>query len=128
MTEPQSPDVLPVGTVLDGAYRLTQLVGQGAMGAVYEGHHTGAGKRVAVKVMHRGLTAYPELLARFRREAKVTGELAHPHVVNVFGCGTAPTGQPYLVMEFLEGEDLQTRLERVGPLSLETVVKIINQV
>ena len=128
MTEPQSPDVLPVGTVLDGMYRLTRLLGQGGMGSVYEATHTQAGKRVAVKVMHRDLAAYPELLARFRREAKVTSELAHPHVVNVFGYGAASTGQPYMVMEFLEGEDLQTRLERVGPLSLETVGQIVNQV
>ena len=111
MTE--TPDVLPAGTVLDGTYRLTRLLGQGGMGAVYEGHHTGAGKRVAVKIMHRELLAYPELAARFRREAKVTSELAHPHIVSVFGLGAAPAGQPYIVMEFLDGEDLQTRLERV---------------
>lgn len=128
MTEPQSPDVLPVGTVVDGTYRLTRLLGQGAMGTVYEGHHTGAGKRVAVKVMHRELLAYPELAARFRREAKVTSELDHPHVVRVFGFGATPAGQPYLVMEFLDGEDLQTHLERVGPLPLPTVVQIVNQV
>jgi eukaryotic-like serine/threonine-protein kinase len=128
MTEPQSPEVLPAGTVLDGAYRLTRLLGQGAMGTVYEGHHTGAGKRVAVKVMHRELLAYPELAARFRREAKVTSELDHPHVVSVFGFGVTPAGQPYLVMELLDGEDLQTRLERVGPLPLPTVVQIVNQV
>jgi eukaryotic-like serine/threonine-protein kinase len=128
MTEPQSPEVLPIGTVLDGAYRLTRLLGQGAMGTVYEGHHTGAGKRVAVKVMHRELLAYAELAARFRREAKVTSELDHPHVVSVFGFGATTAGQPYLVMEILDGEDLQTRLERVGPLALPTVVQIVNQV
>jgi serine/threonine protein kinase len=128
MTEAQNPDVLPVGTVLDGTYRLTRLLGQGAMGTVYEGHHTGAGKRVAVKVMHRELLAYPELAARFRREAKVTSELTHPNVVSVFGFGTTPAGQPYLVMEFLDGEDLQTRLERIGPLPPDTVVQLINQV
>jgi serine/threonine protein kinase len=128
MSEPPRPDLLPVGTVLDGTYRLTRLLGQGAMGTVYEGHHTGAGKRVAVKVMHRELLAYPELAARFRREANVTSELHHPHVVSVFGLGTTPASQPYLVMEFLDGEDLQTRLERVGPLPLKTVVEIVNQV
>jgi serine/threonine protein kinase len=128
MTEPQSPDLLPVGTVLDGTYRLMRLLGQGAMGTVYEGHHTGAGKRVAVKVMHRELLAYPELAARFRREAKVTSELTHPNIVSVFGFGATPAGQPYLVMELLDGEDLQTRLERVGPLPLATVVQIVNQV
>jgi serine/threonine protein kinase len=128
MTEPQSPDLLPVGTILDGTYRLTRLLGRGAMGTVYEGHHTGAGKRVAVKVMHRELLAYPELAMRFRREAKVTSELTHPHIVRVFGFGSTPAGQPYLVMELLDGEDLQTRLERVGALPLETVVQIVNQV
>jgi serine/threonine-protein kinase len=128
MPEPQSPASLPVGTVLDGAYRLTRLLGQGGMGAVYEASHLASGKRVALKVMHRGLAAYPELLARFRREAKVTGELAHPHVVSVFGFGIAPAGEPYLVMEFLEGEDLQTRLERTGALPLPTVVQIVTQV
>ncbi len=128
MTQPQTTDVLPPGTVLDGNFRLMRLLGQGGMAAVYEAHHTGAGKRVAVKIMHRGLMAYPELRARFQREAKITSELAHPNVVKVFGFGSAPSGEPYLVMEFLEGEDLQTRLERVGALPLEMVVQIINQV
>ena len=128
MIQTQSADVIPVGTVLDGAYRLTRLLGQGGMGAVYEATHTGAGKRVAVKIMHRGLMAYPELRARFQREAKVTMEIANPHVVRVFGFGTAPSGEPYLVMEFLEGEDLQTRLEREGALPLPLVVEIIKQV
>src|SRR6202000_1837324 len=94
----QSHEFLPVGTVLDGSYRLQRLLGQGAMGTVYEAHHTGAGKRVAVKVMHRELLAYPELAERFRREAKITMELDHPNVVRVFGLGMTPAGQPYLVL------------------------------
>ncbi|HXJ22876.1 MAG TPA: serine/threonine-protein kinase [Polyangia bacterium] len=128
MNQPHTADVLPAGTVLDGNYRLTRLLGQGGMAAVYEAHHTGAGKRVAVKIMHRGLMVYPELRARFQREAKITSELTHPNVVSVFAFGAAPSGEPYLVMEFLEGEDLQTRLERVGALPLEVVVQIVNQV
>ncbi len=106
--------------MLGGTYRLARLLGEGGMGAVYEAYHAGAGKRVAVKVMHRGLLAYPELSARFRREAKVTSELNHPHVVKVFDLGFGAAGEPYLVMEFLEGEDLQTRIERRGPLPLES--------
>ncbi len=128
MPDPQTSEVLPPGTVLGGTYRLTRLLGEGGMGAVYEAHHAGAGKRVAVKVMHRGLLAYPELSARFRREAKVTSELNHPHVVKVFDLGFGPAGEPYLVMEFLEGEDLHTRIERGGPIPLQTVVQIVNQV
>jgi eukaryotic-like serine/threonine-protein kinase len=128
MTQPYTNEVLPAGTVLDGNYRLTRLLGQGGMATVYEAHHTGAGKRVAVKIMHRGLMAYPELRARFQREAKITSELTHPNVVSVFAFGSAPSGEPYLVMEFLEGEDLQTRLEREGALPLPLVVEIIKQV
>jgi len=127
-TELQPSQALPPGTVLDGAYRITRLLGQGGMGTVYEAHHTGAGKRLAVKVMHRGLMAYPELRARFQREAKVTSELAHANIVSVFGFGAAPSGEPYLVMEFLEGEDLQTRMEQTGPLPLESVCQIVSQV
>jgi serine/threonine protein kinase len=128
MTDPQTSEVLPPGTILGGTYRLTRRLGEGGMGAVYEAYHTGAGKRVAVKVMHRGLLAYPELSARFRREAKVTSALNHPHVVNVFDLGFGPAGEPYLVMEFLDGEDLQTRLAREGPLPLPAVVQIVDQV
>lgn len=125
---PQSSEVLAPGTVLGGTYRLTRLLGEGGMGAVYEAYHASAGKRVAVKVMHRGLLAYPELSARFRREAKVTSELNHPNVVKVFDLGFGDAGEPYIVMEFLEGEDLQTRIERGGPLPLATVVQIVNQI
>ncbi|HVY40824.1 MAG TPA: serine/threonine-protein kinase [Polyangia bacterium] len=125
---PQSSEILPPGTMLGGTYRLARLLGEGGMGAVYEAYHASAGKRVAVKVMHRGLLAYPELSARFRREAKVTSELNHPNVVKVYDLGFGAAGEPYLVMEFLEGEDLQTRLERGGPLPLATVVQIVNQV
>ncbi len=123
-----SPDALPIGTTLDnGTYRLTRLIGLGGMGAVYEGVHTGAGKRVAIKIMSRGLMAYPELLARFRREAKVTSELSHPHVVAVYGFGEAAGGEPYLVMEYLEGEDLQVRLEREGALPADAVATMVTQ-
>src|SRR5207247_1702896 len=66
--------------------------------------------------------------ARFRREVQVTSQLAHPHIVHVSDFGNAPGGQPYLVMEYLEGEDLADRLHRVGRLSLETALGIVNQV
>src|SRR6185369_9993877 len=117
-----------VGTTLDGAYKLTRLLGEGGMGAVYEGLQLRLEKRVAVKVMAGELSASTEALARFRREVQVTAQLAHPHIVHVSDFGTAPGGQPYLVMEYLEGEDLADRLNRVGRLPLETALGIINQV
>jgi serine/threonine protein kinase len=119
---------LPVGTVLGEHYRVTRLIGVGGMGAIYEASHMGAGKRVAVKLMSKELAKHPEALARFRREVKVTTELAHPHIVDVFDFGETPTGEPFLVMEYLDGEDLGHRLEREGRVTLEVAVQIVKQV
>ena len=117
-----------VGTVLDGSYRIEGLLGEGGMGAVYAATHLRLEKRVAVKVMARELTANPEALARFRREALVTSGLGHPHIVQVFDFSTTPTGEPFLVMEFLDGEDLDHRLRRVGRLPAADVVRMVKQV
>jgi serine/threonine-protein kinase len=114
--------------VLEGAYRIEGLVGEGGMGAVYEATHLRLGTRVAVKVMARELAADSEALARFHREALVTSGLGHPHIVKVLDFSTTPTGEPFLAMEFLEGEDLEHRLRRVGRLPIADVVHIIKQV
>jgi len=123
-----SPGTGLVGTVLGGSYKITRLIGQGGMGAVYEGVQLRLERRVAVKLMARELSANAEAIARFRREAEVTSQLGHPHIVQVFDFGEAPTGEPYLVMEFLEGEDLEKRLARVGRMSAPAASHIIRQV
>jgi serine/threonine protein kinase len=123
----QQPGAALVGTVLQDTYRLTRLVAAGAMGAVYEGQHLRLGQRVAVKVMARDLVASRESLARFRREAEVTSRLGHPHIVHVFDFGEAPGGEPYLVMEFLEGEGLDHRIDRLRRLPLDMVRHIVRQ-
>ena len=117
-----------VGTVLEGAYRITRLLGEGGMGAVYEGVQLRLNKRVAIKLMARDLAANREALARFHREAEITSHLGHPHLVTVIDFGQAESGEPYLVMEYLEGEDLDHRLRRVGRLPIETTVHVIRQV
>jgi serine/threonine protein kinase len=117
-----------VGAVLDGSYRIEGLLGEGGMGAVYTATHLRLEKPVAVKVMARELTANAEALARFRREALVTSGLGHPHIVQVFDFSTTPTGEPFLVMEFLDGEDLDHRLRRVGRLPAADVVRMVKQV
>jgi serine/threonine protein kinase len=121
-------DAALVGTILQESYRLTRLIGAGGMGAVYEGVQLRLNKRVAVKLMTRELAANQEALARFRREAEVTSHLGHPHIVNVFDFGTSPSGASYLVMEFLEGEDLDHRLRRTGRQSLSSTIHIVKQV
>jgi len=117
-----------VGATLQSRYRLNRLIGKGGMGAVYEAVQVPLGKRVAVKIMARELAANEEALARFRREAEVTSQLGHPHIVQVFDFGETATGEPYLVMEYLEGEDLERRLARTGRCSLAVAVKVVTQV
>jgi serine/threonine protein kinase len=117
-----------VGTVLGGVYRITGLIGEGGMGAVYEAVQLRLNKRVAVKLMARDLAANREALARFHREAEITSRLGHPHLVNVMDFGQAESGEPYLVMEYLEGEDLDHRLRRVGRMPIDTVTHVVKQV
>jgi eukaryotic-like serine/threonine-protein kinase len=117
-----------VGTVLEGAYRITRLIGQGGMGAVYEAVQLRLNKRVAIKLMARDLAANHQALARFHREAEITSHLGHPHLVTVVDFGQAESGEPYMVMEYLEGEDLDHRLRRVGRMPLDAVVPVVRQV
>ena len=122
------PDAGLVGSVLDEAYWLNRLIFEGGMGTVYEAVHMRLRKRVAVKVMVSELAESPEALARFRREVEVTSQLSHPHVIQLLDFGRTPAGHPYLVMEYLEGEDLEQRLARVGRLPLSAAVDIVRQV
>jgi serine/threonine protein kinase len=119
------PDL--AGTVLEGAYRLVRLIGRGGMGAVYEAVQLRLNKRVAVKLMSRESAADMVSLERFRREAKITSKLGHPHLVNLVDFGTAESGQPYLVMEYLEGEDLDQRLQATYRLPVDTAARIVMQ-
>ena len=128
MSEPERPATDLAGTVLEGAYRLVRLKGQGGMGAVYEAVQLRLNKRVAVKLMARELASNPEALARFHREAEITSQLGHPHLVNVIDFGLAESGEPYLVMEYLEGEDLEHRIQQAGCLPVEAAVHITKQV
>jgi eukaryotic-like serine/threonine-protein kinase len=117
-----------VGTVLDQAYQLTRLVFEGGMSTVYEALQLKLKRRVAVKIMLAELAENPELVARFRREVKITAKLAHPNVVQLLDFGSTPWGQAYLVTEYLEGEDLEQRMERLGRLPLATAAHIIGQI
>jgi serine/threonine-protein kinase len=114
---------LVAGTAL-GKYQVVRLIGEGGMGAVYEGLHVEIGKRVAIKAMNPVLAAIPEARARFVREAQLTSRVRHPHIVDVTDIGT-DAGRPFLVMEYLEGDDLAKHIHRRGPLPLDEVVDIV---
>jgi serine/threonine-protein kinase len=97
------------------------------MGAVFEAVELRLDRRVALKMMAPHLANEPESLARFRREVKILSKLAHPNVVQLLDFGTSVTGHPYLVTEFVDGEDLERRLRRVGNLPLPRALAILKQ-
>lgn len=106
--------MLRPGTRL-GCYRLVRLLGHGGMGSVFEAMHEGLGKRVALKTLHAFLGTGPDDRERFLREGRAAALLRHPHVVQVFDADHDPDSNTmFLVMEFLEGEDLHGFLEREG--------------
>ena len=120
--ESEVPTLAP-GTVL-GKYNIIRLLGSGGMGAVYEATHTEIGKKVAIKVLSPLIAAVPGARARFLREAQLTSRVRHPHIVDVADMGS-DGGNTYLVMEFLHGEDLAQRLERLGPVGIEELADIM---
>jgi tRNA A-37 threonylcarbamoyl transferase component Bud32 len=127
MAHSPARSALDVGSVIGGTYRIEGLLGRGGMGAVFAASHARLpGKRVAIKVLHAEI-ATPESLARFRREAEIASRLGHPNIVEVHDFNELPDGTPYLVLEYLPGESLASRLER-GPLPLAETFAIIRQV
>lgn len=111
-----------------GKYRLTRLLGRGGMGSVWEGVHASLGTRVAVKRIDAEYAQSPEALARFQNEARAAATLRSKHVVDVYDHGVTEDGRPFIVMEFLEGEPLDQRLERVGRLLPRDTARILLQV
>lgn len=117
-----------VGYVLNGTYRLTRPIAPGGMGDVYEAVHVRlASKRYAVKLLHPGLADDPELLGRFEREARIVSDLGHPNIVEVIDCNCTEEGQPFIVMEFLEGETLASWIQREAPLPPRPLVRVLDQ-
>jgi eukaryotic-like serine/threonine-protein kinase len=118
-----------IGSTLDGKYRIERLLGTGAMGSVYEAEHSATGRRVAVKVISTGDLARDELLlGRFQREARAAGGIDTQHITQVLDAGVdRDSNLPFLVMEYLSGEDLSAMLKRLGPVSPDLSLRIIAQ-
>ena len=118
-----------IGEILNARYRITRLLGEGGMGSVYEADDQKSGGRVAVKVLLPDKVAKSEsLVRRFHREARAAGSIATPHIARVLDTGIDPdNGRPFMVMEYLHGEDLQQLLKRVGAIHPDTALRIVAQ-
>ena len=115
-----------VGAVLDGKYEIVRELGHGAMGVVFEGRHRTLNKRIAVKTLHNELTGDADLLARFRQEAQSASAIGHPNIVEVYDLGSIGDTS-YMVMEFLEGQNLGELLGQRSLLDPGRAVKIVSQ-
>ena len=126
MTSVVSPDTPPpalpalaqlgLGEILAGKYRVEELIGSGGMGLVVAATHIELDQKVAIKMMNKEALSDPESRVRFAREARATVKLKSQHVARVHDVGTLDDGAPYLVMEYLDGSDLQTVIFEYGQL------------
>lgn len=119
-------DPFAPGAIVAGKYRIEREVAEGGIGVVHLCTHVQLQQRAAIKRVHTRVLAKPALLERFRREAQVMAQLRSQHVVRVYDVGEVEDAGPYMVMEFLEGEDLGSILER-GPLAPVVAVDCILQ-
>jgi serine/threonine-protein kinase len=118
MADRSSTSSKMIGTVLSGRYRLEAKLGSGGMSTVYLARDTTLDRPVAVKVMHREMSEQADQLERFRQEARAVAKISHPNVVSVIDAGE-DGGYPYIVFEYVEGETLKARINRVGALDVQ---------
>jgi len=117
-----------IGEQIDGKYVVTGQLGAGAMGAVYAARNIATGRAVAVKVIQNGLGTDGALVARFQREARAAGAIQSTYIAQILDAGQdRTTDAPYLVMELLEGEDLDTLVRRLGAVRYDLALRIIAQ-
>jgi hypothetical protein len=117
-----------VGQILAERYRLDALLGIGGMGAVYKGFHLGLRRPVAIKLLHPALARDAHISKRFDREAHSVSRLEHPNCVQVTDFGTTEDGTKYLVMQYLEGHELERLLEREAAMPFARATALILQI
>ena len=118
---------LSTGDIIDGKYRIVRLIGEGGMGAVYEAENMRIHRKVAIKVLHAGVAQTGEAVSRFEREAQAAGRIGSEHIVEVLDLGNLPSGDRYMVMEFMDGDALSGRIRARGRLTPSEVYPIMHQ-
>lgn len=118
-----------IGKELLGQFRIVQRIGRGGMGEVFKAEQPAMDRLVAIKILHAKLASRPDLISRFRREARAMSRLSHPNTVRVFLYGQLEeTNQLYIVMEYLDGIDLARLVRREGPMEVGRAAQVMIQV
>ena len=118
-----------IGRTIGGDYQLEALVGEGAMGRVYQAQQTSLKKNVALKILRSNLVSDTTVVERFKREALAASRLNHPNCISIFGFGSEDEGELlWMAMEFIKGRDLGQIIAEDSPLPTQRVVHIISQV
>ena len=108
-----------------GKYVVKRFIAEGGMATVFEAQHQKLDQRVAIKLLNRNLAQKPDIVQRFEREARAAARLVSPHVVRVIDVDTSDDGRPYIVMEFLEGRDLEEEIRHRAPMPVGDAVAYI---
>lgn len=117
-----------VGSLLDDRYQVTGVLGRGGMGVVYKADDEQTDRIVAIKMLHAHKVADSEALKRFNREARTVAQVNHHHIIKLFDFGMSKQGQPYIVMDFIEGHSLKDELELKGALPFDRASVLFEQV
>jgi len=115
------------GQLLEGKYRIERILGAGGMGVVVAAHHVQLDERVAIKFLHPRAVRDQEAMARFLREARAAVKIKSEHVARVLDVGSLSSGEPYMVMEYLEGSDLSKQIRAHGALAVSQAVVFVLQ-
>jgi serine/threonine protein kinase len=113
--------------LLNGQFQILQKIGSGGMGSVYKALQPEMNRMVAVKILHPKLAGRSDLVSRFRREARAMSHLTHPNTVKVFLYGELDDGSLYIVMEYLDGKNLNQTVRGEGPMPVERALPLLIQ-
>lgn len=123
-----APTLPSPGDIIAGKYSVVRRMGEGGMAVVFEATHLRLRQRLAIRIQRPDVPEFEESLARFEREARATAQLRSVHAARVVDVDTLPDGLPYMVMEYLEGRDLDAQLSAHGPLPVDQAVDVVLQI
>lgn len=116
-----------IGTILNNTYQIQEVVGRGGMGVVYKARDILMERTVAIKMLHAHLVQDQASIQRFQQEARAASAINHPNVITAYDFGISETGQPYLIMDFLQGKSLSSTIDESKGLEIARAIHILAQ-